>query len=90
MGAPGNKMARHSDETTNHEVGVDNLEATQLEWHTKLLMRRVGSGERRNRQLRGQSCGIGMLLSCYADDLVFVQPDDATLKAGTEKCGQMN
>ena len=83
-------MARYSDETTYREEGVDDLEATQLKWHTKLLMRRARTGARRNRQLRGQGCGIGMLMSCYADDLVYVQPDDVTLKAGTENCGQIN
>ena len=36
VGEPGNMMARHSGETTNHEVGVEDLEATQLKWHTKL------------------------------------------------------
>ena len=74
-GDPQNKMSRSLKKMPKHQdVGATQL-AAHLECHTKFLMRSVGTGELGKRQLRGQSNGIGMFLSCYADDLVFVQPD---------------
>ena len=74
------EFARDLDETNLHEMSITGTDAKILEVNTKLLLEKAAASANRASHLRGQGCGISMLLQNYADDLFFVQLEDATLK----------
>lgn len=79
MAQPKVKMTKKVDETDLHVATITETQAQNLEGHTKFIMQEVASYSNR-RHLRGQGCGIGMLLQTYADDLIFVRLEDVTLR----------
>lgn len=81
MDQPQARMARYLLKTHSLEVSTTTTDTKLLEMNTKLLLERAAASASRARNLRGQGYGIGMLLQIYADDLVFVQLEDVTLKS---------
>ena len=85
-GEPKNKMARSLEKMPKHKDEGTTQLAAPLECCTKYVIHSVGTSELGCRQLREQSNGKGMFVSCYADDLVFVQPDITLKKHEAENC----
>ena len=79
MAQPKVKMAKRVDKADLHVATITESQAQNLEGHTKFIVQEAASCGKR-RYLRGQGCGIGMLLQTYADDLVFVRLGDVALR----------
>ena len=74
------KIAQSEDERDINVATIMETQAQNLEGHTKFIMQEQASYDNRS-HLRGRGYGIGMFLQIYADDLVFVQLEDVTLKS---------